>query len=200
MLERIAPVRAFAIYTDAGAPYLRAEAVTRELGALCHCEAAAEALISHTAQALDANRARLADTADRSRPLYLIRFFDGRHLGVYGKRSLFQDVFDALGVVNAWHGASDYWGIGVAPIEALAAAPDAGVLYFEPLPPGVASTLASNRLWHALPPVAHGRVSALPPFWGFGMLPSAYRFSNALTQALLARPGNANVTTGAAQP
>jgi ferric hydroxamate transport system substrate-binding protein len=200
MLERIAPVRAFAIYTEAGAPYRRAEAVTRELGALCRCEAAAEALIARTARALDTNRARLADTAVRSRPLYLIRFFDGRHLGVYGARSLFQDVFDTLGLVNAWRGASDYWGISVAPIEALAAVPDASVLYFEPLPPGVARTLASNRLWHALPPVANGRVGALPPFWGFGMLPSAQRFSNALTQALLARSGNAGSTTGVAQP
>ncbi|HKR43876.1 MAG TPA: ABC transporter substrate-binding protein [Paraburkholderia sp.] len=200
MLERIAPVRAFAIYTEAGSPYRRAEAVTRELGALCRCEAAAEALIVRTARALATNRLRLADTAGRSRPIYLIRFFDGRHLGVYGARSLFQDVFDSLGLVNAWRGASDYWGIGVAPIEALAAAPDARVLYFEPLPAGVARSLASNRLWQALPPVAAARVSALPPFWGFGMLPSAHRFSNAITQALLARPAAANVLTGAAQP
>jgi ferric hydroxamate transport system substrate-binding protein len=202
MLERIAPVRAFAIYTDAGAPYRRSEAVTRELGTLCRCEAAAEALIASTARALDANRARLAQTHVDSRPLYLIRFFDERHIGIYGARSLFQDVFDRLGLVNAWHGASDYWGIGVAPIEALAAAPEARVLYFDPLPAGVARTLASNRLWHALPPVAHGRVAALPPFWGFGMLPSAYRFSNALTQAMLApmraQPGSTNITSGVA--
>ncbi|WP_321936597.1 ABC transporter substrate-binding protein [Paraburkholderia sp. J8-2] len=188
ILERIAPVRAFAIYTDAGAPYRRAEAVTRELGALCRCESAAEALIAQTAQALAASRARLMAAPARSRPLYLIRFFDARHIGVYGARSLFQDVLDTLGLVNAWRGPTDYWGIGVAPLEALAAAPDAKVLYFDPLPQGVASTLASNRLWHALPPVARGRVAALPPFWGFGMLPSAQRFGEALAQALLANP------------
>jgi iron complex transport system substrate-binding protein len=206
MLERIAPVRAFAIYTDAGAPYSRAEQVTRELGALCRCEAAAQALIAQTAQALAANRARLAASVAQARPLYLIRFFDARHVGVYGAHSLFQDVLDTLGLANAWRGATDYWGIGVAPLEALAAVPDARLLYFDLLPQGVARTLASNRLWHALPPVAHDRVSALPPFWGFGMLPSARRFGDALTQALLAAPtrtptrGSASAVTGMAHP
>lgn len=200
MLERIAPVRAFAVYTDAGAPYQRSVQVTRELGALCRCESAAEALIAHTAQALNANRMRVATSHAHARPIYLIRFFDGRHIGVYGARSLFQDVLDALGVANAWRGPTDYWGIGVAPLEALAAAPDARVLYFEPLPQGVARTLASNRLWHALPSVADGRVAALPPFWGFGMLPSAHRFSEALTQALLVAPGSGPPVTGIAHP
>ncbi|TDV39178.1 iron complex transport system substrate-binding protein [Paraburkholderia caballeronis] len=184
MLERIAPVRAFAIYTDAGSPYPRSQEVTRELGRLCGCETAAETLIADTAQTLDKNRVRLATAS--ARPLYVIRFFDGRHIGVYGAHSLFQHVLDAQGLVNAWHGPTDYWGIGVAPLEALAVTPEAQLLYFEPLPGGVADKLASNRLWRALPPVASGRVGALPPFWGFGMLPSARRFSDALTQALLA--------------
>ncbi|WP_258002175.1 ABC transporter substrate-binding protein [Burkholderia sp. WAC0059] len=206
MLERIAPVRAFAIYTDAGAPYRRAQQVTRELGRLCGCEAAADALVVRAAQALAAARARLVAMPSRARPRYLIRFFDSRHVGLYGARSLFQDVFDALGLVNAWRGPTDYWGIGVAPLETLADTADAGLLYFEPLPQGVARTLASNRLWHALPAVANNRVAALPPFWGFGMLPSAQRFAAALTHALLAEPdassaGNASPagTTGAAQ-
>lgn len=196
LLERIAPVRAFAIYTDAGAPYRRAEEVTRELGKLCRCEAAAEALVAQTAQALADDRAKLAAASTRTRPLYLIRFFDSRHLGIYGARSLFQDVLDALDCTNAWRGPTDYWGIGVAPVEALATATDAEVLYFDPLPAGVAHTLASNRLWHALPAVAAGRVSALPPFWGFGMLPSARRFSQALTHVLLGQ----TALPGAARP
>ncbi|HEY0294516.1 MAG TPA: ABC transporter substrate-binding protein [Bordetella sp.] len=189
MLERIAPVRAFAVYTDAGTPYRLAQQATRELGTLCRCETAAEALIARTAQALDAGRARLAAASAHSRPLYLIRFFDSRHIGVYGAHSLFQDALDALGLANAWHGATDYWGIGVAPLEALAAAPDATVIYFEPLPQDAGHTLAANRLWRALPAVAAGRIAALPPFWGFGMLPSVQRFGAALAQALVATPG-----------
>ncbi|MEK6298399.1 MAG: ABC transporter substrate-binding protein [Paraburkholderia tropica] len=169
MLERIAPVRAFAVYTDAGSPYRRSCEVTLQLGKLCtspHDE--------HDAH----------DALGPAAPLYLIRFFDGRHVGVYGARSLFQDVMDALALRNAWRGPTDYWGIGVAGLEQLAGAPDAGLLYFDPLPAGVDRQLASNRLWRALPPVAGGRVAALPPFWGFGMLPSAARFAGALADAL----------------
>ncbi|MDE1179059.1 ABC transporter substrate-binding protein [Paraburkholderia sp.] len=191
MLERIAPVDAFAIYTDAGAPYQRSQAVTLQLGRLCACEAAARDLIASTQQRLTTARAHIATqratqrgTAHATRPLYLIRFFDARHIGVYGAHSLFQDVLDALDASNAWRGQTDYWGIGVTGIEALAAAPDADVLYFDPLPGGVARTLATNRLWHALPAVAAGRVAAMPPFWGFGMLPSAARFADALSAVL----------------
>jgi ferric hydroxamate transport system substrate-binding protein len=199
MLERIAPVRAFAIYTDAGSPYRRSCEVTLQLGKLCGREAAAQALIERTQRALDTAKARLADTHSlrQAAPLYLIRFFDARHVGVYGARSLFQDVLDALALRNAWQGATDYWGIGVAGLEQLASNPNATLLYFNPLPPGVNRQLADNRLWHALPPVAAGRVGALPPFWGFGMLPSAARFADVLADALagvLTSPANA--TTG----
>ncbi|CAG9226907.1 Iron complex transport system substrate-binding protein [Paraburkholderia tropica] len=203
MLERIAPVRAFAVYTDAGSPYRRSCEVTLQLGKLCNAEAAAQALIDGTQHVIDTARARLAEARARTPasgtpspadPLYLIRFFDGRHVGVYGARSVFQDVLDALALRNAWRGPTDYWGIGVAGLEQLAAVPDAALLYFNPLPAGVDRQLASNRLWRALPPVAAGRVAALPPFWGFGMLPSAARFATVLTDALssparLATPG-----------
>ncbi|WP_109476870.1 ABC transporter substrate-binding protein [Paraburkholderia sp. C35] len=193
LLERIAPVRAFTIYSDAGAPFDRSVKVTRELGTLCGCEAAAEALIARTQTALTTDRARLAahcasHDASAMRPVYIIRFFDARHIGVYGARSLFQDVLDRLGVRNAWHGATDYWGIAVAGIEKLSNPSDADVLTIGPLAAGVGGLLASNRLWHALPAVEAGRVANLPPFWGFGMLPSAARFSRVLTDALLQMP------------
>lgn len=193
MLERIAPVRAFAIYTDAGMPYRHALGTTLQLGRLCGDEARARELIDQSAGVLRQSHAVLAASKARQgarpRPLYLIRFFDVRHIGVFGARSLFQDVMDALGVVNAWQGPTDYWGIGVAGLEKLAASPDAGVLYFEPLPAGVAEHLDTNRLWHALPAVSAGRVDSLPSFWGFGMLPSAARFARELTSALV-RSGN----------
>lgn len=190
MLERIAPVMAFAVYTDAGAPYRHSQDVTLQVAQLCGRESAGHALIDATERALVTSRARIAaqrlagQTLTPPRPLYLIRFFDGRHIGVYGARSLFQDVMTALDLTNAWNGPTDYWGIGVAGVEKLAASPSADVLYFDPLPGGVARTLASNRLWHALPAVAAGRVAVLPPFWGFGMLPSAARFADALTTTL----------------
>jgi iron complex transport system substrate-binding protein len=203
MLERIAPVRAFAVYTDAGDPYRRSQEVTLQVAQLCGRESAGHALIDATERVLAKNRARIAarrahlQPPAAPRPLYVIRFFDGRHIGVYGERSLFQDVMNSLDVANAWHGPTDYWGIGVAGLEKLAATPAADLFYFKPLPVGVERTLASNRLWHALPAVADGRIAALPPFWGFGMLPSAARFADALTDALT--QNTATVTTAQTQ-
>ncbi len=205
MLERIAPVRAFAVYTDAGEPYRHSQEVTLQLARLCGRERAGHALIDATDRVLATSRARIAAQRARAQPpsapspFYLIRFFDGRHIGVYGARSLFQEVMNALDVANAWHGPTDYWGIGVAGLETLADTPAADLLYFEPLPVGVARTLASNRLWHALPAVADGRVAALPPFWGFGMLPSAARFADALTTALTTARTPDEATPAAAQ-
>lgn len=189
MLARIAPVHAFAIYTDAGSPYRHAQDATLAVGRLCQREAAARQLLASTAQGLEQVRTRIganrvAASSNSPRPLYLVRFFDGRHIGIYGKRSLFQDVMNLLELKNAWDGSTDYWGIGVAGLEKLAANPEASVLYFDPLPSGVAATLASSRLWQALPAVTAGRVAALPPFWGFGMLPSALRFALALEAVL----------------
>ncbi len=193
MLERICLVRAFAVYTDQGAPLSHAQRITLELGRLCRREAAAGELIAQTRQTLaragaelDSSRRRLA-----SEPIYLIRFFDALHIGIYGERSLFQDVMDALGVKNAWRGPTDYWGIGVAGLEALAARQEAAIVYFTPLPAPVAAGLQGNRLWQALPAVKQRRVYGLAPFWGFGMLPSADRFARELAAALKAQ-GNDN--------
>lgn len=188
MLERIAPVHDFAVYTDAGAPLQHSQTVTRALGALCRQADAAEALIADTDATLRACRQRLqtfAQTHDLlARALYIVQFFDARHLGLYGARSLFQDVMTALDVPNAWQGATDYWGIGVGGLDALTATPDAGLLYFEPLPAAAQRMMQGNRLWQALPAPHAGRVAPLAPFWGFGMLPSAGRFARVLTDRL----------------
>jgi ferric hydroxamate transport system substrate-binding protein len=118
MLERIAPVCAFAVYTDAGAPYAHSQDVTLQVARLCGCESAGHALIDATARVLASSRTHLAAqhatastrrSSTPRRPLYLIRFFDARHIGVYGARSLFQDVLDTLDLRNAWQGPTDYW-------------------------------------------------------------------------------------------
>jgi ABC-type Fe3+-hydroxamate transport system substrate-binding protein len=186
VLEQIAPVRAFAVYSDVGHPYQRSEEVTRELGVLLGRTEAAQTLIRNTATAIAADRARiemLLHQAQR-RSIYVFRFFDPRHVGIYGAKSLIDDVLKGLNLENAWQGRTDYWGIGVEPLEALGTVSAADLLYFEPLPPGGLRRLSANRLWNALPSVAQARATALGPFWGFGMLPSAQRFSAMMVAAL----------------
>ncbi|KAF1051237.1 MAG: Iron(3+)-hydroxamate-binding protein FhuD [Stenotrophomonas maltophilia] len=183
LLQRIAPVLTYDVYNQSGTPYRNAQAVTLELGRLCGCAERAAALVAACAQALEQARARI-DSARRQRPVYLLQFFDPRHIGVYGPRSLFQDLFVALGLRNAWDGPSDYWGIAVAGVERLAAQPQADLLCLAPLPAGVAEGLAHNPLWQSLPAVREGRAFMLPAFWGFGMLPSAQRFAASVATAL----------------
>lgn len=180
MLERIAPVRAFAIYSDNGTPYQHAITATRQLGELCHQQAAAAQLIAQAAHALQSSLP--PDTTHL--PLLLIRFFDARHIGVYGQHSLFQDVLNAFGLTNGWQQATDYWGISVTGLDSLAASREVRILYFTPLPANMTRGLADNALWHALPAVQAGHSAALPAFWGFGMLPSAIRFAQQLAAVL----------------
>lgn len=196
LLERIAPVQAFDIYNGTGSPYRHSQDATLTLGTLCRCEDAARRLIDDTTRTLSDARqtlstlaAGVANTAGRAhgafgRPLYLITFLNEQHVGIYGAGSLFQDVMNVLALTNAWRGATNYWGIGVSGIDSLAGSPDADLLCFDPLPGGINQALPSNRLWQALPPVAAGRLARLPPFWGFGMLPSAARFATLLPSAL----------------
>ncbi|WP_036626799.1 ABC transporter substrate-binding protein [Pantoea sp. AS-PWVM4] len=182
MLERIAPVRAFAIYSDSGTPYQHAITATHQLGELCQQQVAAARLIAEAANALQpVTQPRQPDI-----PLFLIRFFDARHIGIYGQHSLFQDVLDALGLTNGWHQTTDYWGISVTGLDSLAVRDDARILYFTPLPTNMTHGLTDNALWQALPAVQAGHRAALPAFWGFGMLPSAIRFAQQLSAVLAA--------------
>lgn len=180
ILERIAPVRAFTIYNDTGTPWQHAIEATRQLGELCHRKDAAAQLISGAAETL--RRAASGHATDLT--VFLIRFFDDRHIGVYGQRSLFQDVLTAMKINNGWQRETDYWGISVAGLDSLAPATGAQILYFTPLPASMPHGLADNALWQALPAVQAGHSAPLPAFWGFGMLPSAMRFARQLSAAL----------------
>jgi ferric hydroxamate transport system substrate-binding protein len=180
ILERIAPVRAFTIYSDTGTPWQHAIEATRQLGMLCHRQAAAAQLISAAAATL--RQSASGHASDLT--VFLIRFFDARHIGVYGQHSLFQDVLTAMGINNGWQRATDYWGISVAGLDSLASANQAQILYFTPLPASMPHGLTDNALWQALPAVQAGHSAALPAFWGFGMLPSAMRFARQLSAVL----------------
>lgn len=183
ILERIAPVRAFTIYSDSGTPWQHAIEATRQLGVLCQRQDAAAQLIS-------AATTTLRQAASGHAPnltVLLIRFFDARHIGVYGQHSLFQDVLTAMGINNGWPRATDYWGISVAGLDSLAALNGAQILYFTPLPASMPHGLADNALWQALPAVQAGHSASLPAFWGFGMIPSAMRFARQLSAVLRGR-------------
>lgn len=189
MLERIARTESFAIYTpEPGTPYARSLTATRRLGGMIGRESQAQALIDASAARMAATRAALAPHA--ATPVFVVSFMDTRHVRVYGAKSLFDDVMTLCGLANAWRGEVNYWGFATVGIEQLARAPEARLIYVEPIAADVRAALARSPLWNSLGFVRAGRVHAMPPALMFGMLPSAMRFAGLLGQTLAGAPAH----------
>lgn len=189
MLERLARTESFAIYSpEPGTPYARSLTATRRLGGMIGRESQAQALIDASAARMAATRAALASHAGT--PVFVVSFMDTRHVRVYGAKSLFDDVMTLCGLTNAWRGEVNYWGFATVGIEQLARAPEARLIYVEPIAADVRAALARSPLWNSLGFVRAGRVHAMPPALMFGMLPSAMRFAGLLAQTLAGAPAH----------
>lgn len=196
LLERIAPVETIAIYEEDASgrdngnhPLERAIAATRHLGSLINRQSEAEALIANTDALFTAARQRLETAgAEAHRPLYIATSVDERHVWLYARNSLFQDVFDRLGLSNAWQAETNFWGFSSAGYDELADAPEARLLLLRPLPSGVEASLARNPLWNALPFVRAQRVALIDPVLMFGTLPASGRFARLLVLTLTGAP------------
>jgi iron complex transport system substrate-binding protein len=183
LLTPFGTVEAIAIYGPAGQPYRLSCEATARLARMLGEPALGTALLTQAESTMAQIRTQLRDYDGRA--LYVVTFIDGRHVGVAGSKSLFQGVFDQLGLRNAWPGDGGEWGVSPIGIEGLAADRDARLLYLQPVPPEARRALRENPLWQRLPFVREGRVAALPPLWSFGALPSAMRIAHQLGQALM---------------
>jgi ABC-type Fe3+-hydroxamate transport system substrate-binding protein len=183
VLERIAPVLSLATYTADLKPYANAVENTRRLGSLLDREEAAKRLIAET----EARIERLATAfggSGRKRVL-VIYFQDDRHLWVFAKGSLFDDVLKRAGIENAWTGGGNFWGFANASVDQLFDLGDAAALIIEPVPLAVRTKLGERdgaSLLNQLPIFKQGNFVVLPCVWGFGGLPSAGRFADLLLQ------------------
>lgn len=177
---RIAALHMVPFYDGTEAPYRQAENETLKLGQKLGREVEAERLIQQTAATIAETRIRLA--AQARHPLAVVSMFDDRHVRVYGKGSLLQDVLDRLDITNAWTGPTDDWGFAMMGIEELVAIGEARVVSLDPIPPHVKIRIEQSSLWANLPCVKAGNVVAIPPVWPFGGLASASRFASFLGQ------------------
>ncbi|OZA86773.1 MAG: ABC transporter substrate-binding protein [Azorhizobium sp. 39-67-5] len=183
MLERIARTEVFGIYTpEGGAPYRLSVTATRRLGGMLARDAEAERLIVEANAVMEATHATLAPYAGT--PLFVVNFMDTRHVRVYGAKSLFDDVMTLCGLTNAWQGNTNYWGFATVGIEQLARAPQARLIYLEPIAADVLNRLNGSPLWNSLGFVRERRVQSMPAALMFGMLPSAMRFARLLGRTL----------------
>lgn len=156
---------------------------TRRLGVLARRETAAEELIRQ------ATAAFAPDSSLADRPTLLCRFYeDGRHLAVFGSRSVMGDVAARIGVMNAWSGRQNAFGTAVAAVEDLARYPDARLIHFDRgAETGRAlARLERSPLWRALPSVRRGDVIATPVVHPNGGVASAMRLAAQLRRALSA--------------
>lgn len=178
---RIAPLHTVAFYDGTGrAPYRQAESETLRLGERLRLEAEARKVIESTAAAISKAKMMLADRGDG--PLAVVSMFDDRHVRVYGRASLFQDVLDRLGLTNAWTGETGSWGFSTMGIEELVAIGDARLISLDPIPQHVKIRIEQSTLWKSLPCVRAGNVTTIPPVWPFGGLAAAARFAKLLVQ------------------
>jgi ferric hydroxamate transport system substrate-binding protein len=178
---RFAPTFSVPFYDGTSTPYRQAEEVTRGLGLRLAHKAEAERLITRTATAIAEARMRLSGQAGQ--PLAVVSMFDDRHVRVYGKGSLLQDVLDRLGLINAWKGETNSWGFSSLGIEELVAIGEARLISLDPIPPHIRIRIEQSSLWANLPCVKAGNVAAIPPVWPFGGLAAAARFATLLGNA-----------------
>nr|WP_281505993.1 ABC transporter substrate-binding protein [Chromohalobacter nigrandesensis] len=184
-LGRIAPTDTVALYTPGSDLWTRLKSATREIAAIADHEAEADTLLAW----LDAHLALLRQTLDTQdvsdRPLLVVQFIDDRHVRVFGEHSLYNAVMQRLGLENAWRGTTNYWGFATVGLKALAQYENARLVIVKPMPVGVEQDLETSVLWQHVPAVRSDDVLTLPPVWSFGGAPSAMRFAEHLSQALI---------------
>lgn len=118
------------------------------------------------------------------RPLLLFSFIDSRHIMVIGQHSLFQEVMDRLGLVNAWPGEVNPWGSTVVGIERLAELKDVQALCFHRGEQDPLNDAVGSPLWQVLPFVRERQWQTVPAVWFFGATMAALRFCHLLDHYL----------------
>jgi ABC-type Fe3+-hydroxamate transport system substrate-binding protein len=180
-MERIAPVRSYAIHAVGSSPYPNIVKATHDLGELVGRPREAEALVARTEAIFAETRKTVAKLAER--PVTAISFLDARNIWVYGPGGVFQDVFDRLGLRNGWTKPTNEWGFANAGIADLAGIGDSRLFYMDPVPADVPAMLEGSPLWQSMPFVRAGQAHRIATALMFGTLPALIRFARLLAKA-----------------
>ncbi len=177
-LEQIAPVKSFPIHALGSSPFPHIIDATRELGRVLGRATEAEALIDRSEMELRAARAATSHLGK----VAVITFIDERNIRIYGPGGIFQDVFDRLGLENAWTRPTNEWGFGDIGMADLFDIGDARLFYMDPVPPDVLANLPGSPLWQSMPFAQSGHVRRMASVLMFGTLPAATRFARLLVE------------------
>ncbi len=188
--ERLAPTLTLGAYISDPEPYraMRAEALT--LGRRLGREAQAKALLARTDTVIGQSAATLAGAHV---PVCVAQVVDDRHVRIYGRGSLFNEILQSLGLRNAAAetpaGAraalvSSRTGVSVIELERLAQLQDANLLCVDGGAPGGLAALEGNPVWRHLPFSGPGRSVMLPVIAATGALVSVQRFARAVARTV----------------
>jgi iron complex transport system substrate-binding protein len=181
-LARIAPVFSRPLFVPEEPPLPKLIALLHDLGARIGRPGAAQTAERQAAATFAALGRRATAFADR--PCLLLQIGDSRHVRVFGADSLFHAALEKIGLRNAWTEATRFAFAAPVPLERLADFPQARIVIVGEVPVQAGQGLARSALWQALPAVRAGRVLRLGEHNGFGGLPSALGFADALAAAL----------------
>lgn len=180
-LARIAPGRGFT-FSDGKKPLTMARHSIAEMAQLLDREAAAKEHLDHFDGFIDSLKPRFA--ARGNRPLLMVTLLDARHVLVFGKNCLFQEVLDRFNIPNAWEGEMTFWGSTTVGIDRLAQFRDVDVLCFDHGNDREMQALMATPLWQAMPFVREQRFQRVPAVWFYGATLSAMHFARVLDGAL----------------
>ncbi len=180
-LARIAPGRGFS-FSDGKKPLAMAKRSLIEMAHILNLDAAAKKHLDAFDAFIYERKSHFARRGDR--PLLMITVLDQRHVLAFGPNCLFQEVLDQLGIRNAWHGETSFWGSVAVGIDRLADYKDADVICFDHGNELEMQKLTATPLWQAMPFVRAGRFQRVPAVWFYGATLSAMHFTRVLDSAL----------------
>lgn len=179
---RIAPGLGFNFNDGSGKPLTVARNSLTELGEKLGMQQAAKDHLNKFDHFIAEMKPRFASRGDT--PVLLMTLLDSRHALVVGENSLFQQVMDLLGVKNAWHGETNFWGTAVVGLERLAAIKNADVICFDHNNDAEMAKVMATPLWNAMPFVRQQRFQRVPAVWLYGATISAMNFTTMLAKAV----------------
>lgn len=181
MLEKVGQVALVDFYTE-GNVWHNVVGATYRIADLIGDPQSSADLVQRYLQNIGQHRPLIQTFTDR--PIALVQFADSRHLRIYGQNSLFGAVLDQLGFTNVWQQEVNNWGFENIEITRLAKLPsNTRLVVIKPYPNNIETALKYNTLWQKLALTQDPLI--LPAVWTFGGIPSAQRFADTLTQALL---------------
>jgi ABC-type Fe3+-hydroxamate transport system substrate-binding protein len=184
LLTRIAPILSAPIYGGSGSSHVAAADALRWIADRMGRQDEAEAFLAAHEERLSTLEKKVGTR--RLRPVYLASpLLDGRHVILYGRNSLFDDVLRRIGMRNAFGGQSSPWGVATLGIDRLTQEREAIFVYIEsPVTQTALKALDTSAIWMTLPFVKEGRVVSIPYLEMYGALPTGDRFAGILESLL----------------